>query len=88
MSELAAALRQLADRIEKGELIDGEPCNFTQAAIVVANESGVVNAVYIGRLLPAAGAGVHLMAQGILKYNQTLVKGAAPAHQVSHGSTH
>lgn len=61
MNEIAAALRQFADRLERGEL----GVEAASAAIVVSSADGVIKANYIGREAPAAEALIFLMARGI-----------------------
>lgn len=60
-SEMAAALRQIADRVEQGAIVpDAQAC-----AIVFADAGGTTKATYIGRDVPADSALIHLMARGI-----------------------
>lgn len=79
MSELSTALRHLADRIERGELL----ADATRCALVLGNEDGVVQATYIGRSLPASAAGIHLLAAGIQRFNNDVVRGGTSAAVVS-----
>lgn len=89
-NELSAALRQLADRIEAGELLP----RADQAALVLADPAGNVQATYMGRLQPEAHAraGIGLLSAGIAKFNQGDMQEPAvvtPARPGSiFGSTH
>lgn len=64
-NELAAALRQFADRIERGEALP----DATQCALVLGDDSGNAQATYIGRYAPAQRAGIALLALGVIKFN-------------------
>ena len=81
MSELSDALRQFADRIDKGQALVGA----TQCALVLADDFGTSAATYIGKMAPAKNAGIHLLARGIQNFNET-----APTSgmQATRGSTH
>ena len=82
MSELSDALRQFADRIDQGLILK----DATDAVIVLADGLGQSNATYIGRLVPANKAGIHLLARGIQNFNETA---AGPmAMSATRGSTH
>ena len=65
MSEMAAALRQFADRLEKNEL--GMKFVPTSAAIVFSGAGGATSATYIGRDTPVEVALTFLLARGIEK---------------------
>lgn len=83
MSEIAAALRQFADRLDKGELLP----NSTAAAIVLTDANNAAKATYIGRETPADLALIHLMARGIEATTVSKVQGkmeAVPALGVAH----
>jgi hypothetical protein len=64
-NELAAALRQFADRIERGEAMP----DATQCALVLGDDSGNAQATYIGRYAPAQRAGIALLSAGVIKFN-------------------
>jgi hypothetical protein len=65
MSEMVAALRQFADRLERNEL--GVKFAPAAAAIVLSGPQGETSASYIGRDLPAEAALTFLLARGIEK---------------------
>lgn len=85
MSELTDALRQLADRIDRGEVMPNEPA---QCALVLASADGMLKATYIGRAVPANRAGIHLLAAGIQRFNEDALHSALPVHASHAGSTH
>lgn len=91
MSELSNALRNVADRIERGELL----VDASQCALVLGNDAGAVQATYIGRTVPASGAGIHLLAAGIQRFNNDAARQAQNAGSqmpfaavINAGSTH
>jgi hypothetical protein len=65
MSEMAAALRQFADRLERDEL--GLKFVPASAAMVMSGPNGETSATYIGREVPADAALIFLLARGIEK---------------------
>ena len=81
MSELSDALRQFADRIDKGNAL----VRATQCVVVLADDAGQTSATYIGLLVPAKTAGIHLLARGIQNFNETAPTSGMPA---TRGSTH
>lgn len=82
MSELSDALRRFADEIDRGKQLPGA----TQCVVVLADESGQTAATYIGRLIPAQQAGIHLLARGIMNFNQSIPSAMPVA--TTKGSTH
>ena len=83
MGELSAALRQFADRVERGEVLPGA----TQCVVALSDDMGTVNATYIGRLVPAAKAGIHIAARAVQNFNEESLKAAVP-FSATRGSTH
>ena len=81
MSELSDALRQFVDHIDQGKLL----VDATQAVVVLSDDLGQTKATYIGRLVPAKQAGIHLLSRGIQCFNETGPNSGAPA---TRGSTH
>lgn len=64
-NELAAALRQFADRIERGEALP----DARQCVLVLGDDAGNAQATYIGRYAPVQRAGIQLLGLGLLKLN-------------------
>jgi hypothetical protein len=87
MSEMAAALRQIADRLDAGAL--GLEFVPTSCALVLNGPDGKVSATYIGREVPADMALVFTLARGIEQTVNSTVQGRVKqAPSLSYGSTH
>ncbi len=87
MNELAAALRQLADRIEEGTALPGA----CQAVVVLADDASSAQATYMGRYTPAAQAGIQVLAMGISKFNTSQLQSEQVRGAIfgrASGSTH
>lgn len=79
MSELSAALRQFASRLE--EVVPGA----TMCTIVVSDDKGYTKTTYIGRLHPTEPVAVTMMARGIQQMVERSMAGGFGSVQ---GSTH
>ena len=81
MSELSAALRQFADRVDQ--------MDFAPTSLAVVLTDGVrTNATYIGRELPVDAALTHLLARGIEHTVVSRLQGKIDHLGTSRGSTH
>ena len=79
MTQLAKLLRQFADGVESGKQFKGA-CH---CAVVLGNDKGETQATYIGQLAPAQAAGIGLLANGILNWNNDIVKAVTGARRSS-----
>ena len=70
MSQLAALLHQFADAVGSGKQFKGA----VHCAVVLANDKGETQATYIGGGHPAQCAGVHLLANGIINWNNDVMR--------------
>lgn len=84
-TEIATALRALADRIDSGvELKGREPTSCT----VVLADGVECSATYIGRDQPAIAAGIFMLGEAIKRLAMASAGVAADALSTHMGSTH
>lgn len=76
MQEVAAALRQFADSVEKGDIVPGA----VGCALVLTDDKGFTRTTYIGRQYPIEAATIILLARGIQQMTERSLMPSGSTH--------